>query len=539
MALAEHCASDTAIPWRTIPAMLADNLVRHARRCAIVDGDVRISYEELGQRLQAVAAGLRERNLGPGDRVALWAPNSWQWVISAAACWWCGCTVVPIPARGRILDALPILQVTRARLLFTCSAASSGNLPALMRNHLRENASRLRDLCPELDTVVDFSDGEELPGLPVVGMARFAGDGRRTPPVPPAEIAGDAFCTLLFTSGSTGRPKGVPRRHDQSLRSRWASSLDRACSPDDRFLVVSEFSHSLGLNSNLLCSLLLGSTLVITHSKHPGDIALLIRAEGITHIAAPPSLFAGLLRERIDGEPACATLRLALTAATNIPPALVRELIATGVDAVVSSYGMTECDIIATTVLDDGAEAIATTVGRPLPGVDVRITDENGTTVPAGAAGEIRVRGYPMACWYLGADGAFEPSVDADGWLHTGDVGSFTAQGYLRILGRRKDAMTIHGYTLYPAEVEALLSRSGLLKEVAVMGLPHALAGEICVAFIVPAQPPTFSLNVLRLWARRNMADYKIPGRFVLLEQLPLNRSGKVDRLMLRSSLDA
>jgi acyl-CoA synthetase (AMP-forming)/AMP-acid ligase II len=531
-------ASDIAVPWPTIPAMLEVNLARHAGRTAIVDGDVHISYAELASRMQRVAAGLHARNIGRGEVVAIWAPNSWQWVVSVVACWWLGCTVVPIPARGRILDAMPVLQATRARLLFTCSATSSGNLPSLIARHLLDNDASSREVCPHMQTIVDFSGDEQLsvPGLS--DIVQFAGMGKDAAPVPCAEVAGEDIAVILFTSGSTGSPKGVPRQHAQVLRNRWVTSQVHGYSQDDRLLVVSEFSHTLGLHGNLLRSLMLGATLVIAGTRNPAELATLMRAQHITAMGAPPSLFAALLRERIDDQSACSGLRLALTGAANIPPALVHEMFAAGIGTVISGYGMTECDTISSTALAESADIVATTVGKPEEGQVVQITDESGAAVGPGVEGEIWIRGYAVTSSYLGAGGQTEPAIDAQGWLHSGDMGCFTAEGYLQILGRKKDVITIHGYTLYPAEIEALLSRSGMLKEIAVIGVPHAVAGELCVAFIVPVDPSKFSLTRLRVWARGNVADYKLPGRFVIVDSLPLNRNGKVDRLSLKNGLE-
>ena len=531
--------SDCAVPWLTIPAMLADNLVRDAHRTAIVDGDVRLTYAELGRHMQHVAAGLQARNLGRGDVVAIWAPNSWQWVASALACWWVGCTVAPIPARGRILDAMPILQATRVKGLFTSSAASAGNLPSLIASHLLESHSSLQAVCPHLQAIVDFSRDEPWSAPGLGDVLPFAGFGQVAAPVPAAQASVDDVSAIMFTSGSTGRPKSVPRRHAQVLRNRWTATRDWGCGQDDRVLAVSEFSHTMGLHANLLFVLMLGATLVIARTRIPAELATLMRAEHITVMGAPPSLFAALLRERIDGKPVCGDLRLAHTGAANIPPALVRDMIAAGIGRVVSGYGMTECDTIASTGVSDNADIIATTVGRPAPSLEVQIADERGTTVAPGAEGEVWVRGYAVTASYLGDGEEVVPAIDAQGWLHTGDMGCVTADGNLQILGRKKDVMTIHGYTLYPAEIESLLSRSGMLKDIAAVGVPHAAAGEICVAFIVPEDTETFSLKRLRLWARHNVADYKIPGRFVIVDSLPLNRNGKVDRILLRSSLDA
>jgi HIP---CoA ligase len=531
-------ASEMDVPWLTIPAMLADNLVRHAQRTAVVDGATRLSYAELKRHMHQVAAGLHARNLGPGDVVAIWAPNCWQKIAAVVACWWSGCTVTPIPARGKILDAMPILQSTRARLLFTCSSPAQGNLAALLANHLSNTNSKVQDLCPDLETIVDFSDDYSHPALEMLHYTQFAMPCLVDDSPPGAQVAGADICEIMFTSGSTGRPKGVLRRHDQVLRNYWFNSLRCGYRTEDRLLAVAEFSHTFGLNGNLLRCLILGATLVIAKNRNPGELAALISAEKVTVVSAPPSLLAALLREREEDNSVCQDLRVASTGSAHIPPALVHELIALGVESVITGYGMTECDVISTTGLSDSADVIATTVGKLEAGLEVQITDEAGLPVPAGAAGELWVRGYAVTPGYLGATEKIEPVTDRHGWLHTGDMGCLTETADLRILGRKKDVITIHGYTLYPAEIENLLSQSGMLKEIAVMGMPHAVAGEICVAFIVPADASRFSLKSLRLWARNNVADYKIPGRFLVMDCIPLNRNGKVDRIALRSSLD-
>jgi acyl-CoA synthetase (AMP-forming)/AMP-acid ligase II len=276
---------------------------------------------------------------------------------------------------------------------------------------------------------------------------------------------------------------------------------------------------------------------VIPPTRNPAELAVLIRREEISLVSGPPSLFVALLAEKVDGHSACSALRYAGTGSANVSAALVRDLYAQGLSVVSVGYGMTECDTISSTRLSDSAETIATTVGRPLDGLDIQITDESGAAVASGVEGEIWIRGYMVASAYLGENGQYVAAIDAQGWLHTGDIGRFTTEGNLQILGRKKDVMSIHGYTLYPAEIEALLSRSGMLREVAVVGVPHALAGEISVAFIVPEDTAAFSLKRLRLWARAHIADYKIPGRFLIVESLPLNRNGKVDRLALKHSL--
>ncbi len=537
--MADSNSSEMAIPWLTIPAMLADNLVLHAQRTAIVDGDTRISYAELERHMYQVAAGLQARNLGSGDVVAIWAPNCWQWVVSVVACWWSGCTIVPIPARGKVLDAMPILQATQAKLLFTCSSSALGNLPALIADQLVKTHGRIQDLCPDLEAIVDFSGDFRHPALNLVEFAQFASNEPDQRLAPNIQVVGEDICEILFTSGSTGRPKGVLRRHDQVLRNRWTNSRGRGFKTEDCILAIADFSHTMGLNGNLLRCLLLGATLVIAKSRNPKVLAALISVEKVTATSAPPSLYAALLREQVDGKPVCRNLSLATVGSAQIPPALVYELIKAGVNSVTSGYGMTECDGIASTGLAETVDVIATTVGKPEPGLEVQVTSDEGLPVPCGTAGEIWIRGYAVTPGYLIAPGQTEPAIDSHGWLHSGDMGCWTADGNLQILGRKKEVITIHGYTLYAAELEYLLSQSEMLEDVAVIGVPHVLAGEICVAFIVPIELPNFSLKRLRLWTRDNMADYKIPGKFVVVDRIPLNQNGKVDRIFLKNSLDA
>ena len=526
-----------ALPWQTLPAMLADIMRRHGDKTAIVDGATRLSYAALQRRMSLAAAEIRALGLGPGDVVAFWAPNTWQWVVGAVACWWCGCVVAPMPARGRILDAIPLLNATLARLLITCSRDS--NYPLQIAEYVSARDSDIYAVCPNLEGIVDFSGNYQHAALELREFAAFADRIAAVDLVSPARVAASDVCEILFTSGSTGTPKGVLRQHEQVLRSRWNSSIRHGFNAEDVMLAISEFSHTLGLNTTLLRGLLLGATLVLSRNRNPPALAALIHAERITALSAAPSLFASLLQETIDGRPACGNLRRALVGSARIPPELVCQLLDIGVEAVISGYGMTECDSISSAGLMETTDVIANTVGRLEEGIEVQITDELGSVVPAGGSGEIWIAGYAVSPGYLDANGDTIAVAGEDGWFRSGDLGCWTPDGYLQILGRKKDVICVHGHTLFPLELETLLSQSEMLDDVAVIGAPHAVAGEICVAFIVPKNPDGFSLAELRRWARKHIADYKIPGRFIVRDALPLGGTGKIDRLMLRTMLDA
>jgi acyl-CoA synthetase (AMP-forming)/AMP-acid ligase II len=214
---------------------------------------------------------------------------------------------------------------------------------------------------------------------------------------------------------------------------------------------------------------------------------------------------------------------------------LVHRLLAAGVDSISAGYGMTECDSIACATTAQGMEAVATTVGKPEDGVDVRIVDDHGNTVDSGDSGEIWIGGYTVTRGYFEDEVRTAQDITDDGWLKSGDLGRWTQEGLLQILGRKKEIIIVHGYTLYPAEIENILLQSNLLDAVAVIGVPHPVAGEQCVAFIVPADAHQFDLRALKSWARAHIADYKVPTRFLLIDGIPMNENKKVDQVALRN----
>jgi acyl-CoA synthetase (AMP-forming)/AMP-acid ligase II len=350
------------------------------------------------------------------------------------------------------------------------------------------------------------------------------------------DVAGGDICEILYTSGSSGKPKGVLRLHEQVITNRLLNSRRRGFNRDDVLLALPPFSHVLGLNGILLRGLMLGATVVIARSTNPRNIARLIAEHAITALSGPPSMFASLLAMEPDGKRLCGNLRLVSIGSASIPPQLVRDLLSAGVGSVASGYGMTECDSIASATTDMGVDVVANTVGTPEPGLEVRIVAEDGSDTGPGEPGEIRVRGYATTPGYHCCPEENGRLYADQGWMVTGDVGCWTEQGHLRVIGRKREIISLHGYKVYPAEVEQLLMQSGMLRSVTALGLAHRLAGEQCVAFVVPLHPGRFDKRALQRWARGNMADYKIPTRIHEVGELPLTSNGKIDRCALRES---
>lgn len=250
----------------------------------------------------------------------------------------------------------------------------------------------------------------------------------------------------------------------------------------------------------------------------------------------PPTIFQMLLAELDKRKWDCSSLRGGTTGAATVPPALVERIRNDlGMVDLITAYGMTECVNITTCVPGDDAETIARTCGKAFPGNEVRIADENGNELPRGEAGEVLVRGQGVMLGYLDNPEATAEAIDAAGWLHTGDVGTMDERGYVRITDRMKDLYISGGFNVYPAEVEKLLAEHPAIGMAAVVGVPDERLGEVGRAFVVLRPGASATEAELVAWSRENMANYKVPRSFVLVDDLPRNASGKVLKTELRA----
>jgi len=258
--------------------------------------------------------------------------------------------------------------------------------------------------------------------------------------------------------------------------------------------------------------------------------------ERISVLPGPPSLYQSLLAHPDRAAADRSSLRLAVTGAAPVPVELVHRMHdELGFETVLTAYGLTECcGVVSMCRPGDAAETISTTSGRAIPGIEVRCVDEKGAEVPRGEPGEVVVRGYNVMQGYFEDAAETAKTIDAGGWLHTGDVGVMDERGYLRITDRIKDMFIVGGFNCYPAEIESLLFGSGWFAAVAVVGVPDERMGEVGMAYVVPAPGRSFTPDDVVDWCRANMANYKVPRRVEIIDQLPVNAAGKVTKFVLR-----
>jgi len=260
-----------------------------------------------------------------------------------------------------------------------------------------------------------------------------------------------------------------------------------------------------------------------------------VEAEQVSVLPGAPTIYQAILDQPGRDERDLSSLRVAVTGAADIPVELIRRVDAElPFDFIVTGYGLTEAGTASATSPDDDPETVATTVGRPRPGFELRITDTEGADVPTGEAGEVVLRGPTVMAGYLDDPEATALSLSPDGWLRTGDLGVVDDRGCLRIVGRVKDMFIVGGFNAYPAEIENALLRHDDIQQVAVIGIPDERLGEVGMAFVVVRPGAEVTGDEIIAWSREEMANYKVPRAVELVDELPINATGKVEKNVLR-----
>jgi HIP---CoA ligase len=339
---------------------------------------------------------------------------------------------------------------------------------------------------------------------------------------------------VIFTSGTTGMPKGVMLRHGASLRGYESFNRGVGLTAGDRHAIVVPFFHCFGYKAGWMLDHMMGATTYPLAVFDPESLMGLVQKERITHLDGPPTLFTSMLNHPHFRDYDLSSLRSGTVSAAAVPAELITRLRQEVGMGAMSGYGLTECHaLVSVAHPEDPAELIASTVGHPIPDIEVQIVDADGRPVAVGETGEIVVRGYNLMSGYF-ADPEATASVVVDGWLRTGDIGALDEQGYLRITDRKKDIYVTGGFNVSPVEVEKALLRFEKIGEVAVVGAPDERLGEVGVAFVVPKPGVELAEEEVTAYAAEHLANFKVPRRVLVVGDLPRNATGKVIKPELR-----
>ncbi|MFI1464235.1 FadD3 family acyl-CoA ligase [Nocardia carnea] len=473
--------------WETIPQLALSTADRFGDAEAVVDGDLRLTYTELADRIRRAAGAYADAGIGKGDRAAIWAPNSAEWIIAALGLMTAGGVLVPVNTRFKAAEAADVIRRSGAKALLVQKGFLGGDYPA-------------------------------PPGVPVFDLkSDFLGSGAPFE----REVAGTDIADIIYTSGTTGRPKGVMMNHLQTLRlyAEWCDLADLR--EGDRYLMVNPFFHTFGLKAGIVSALIRGATMLPVPVFDVGKVLELVEKERVTMLPGAPTLYHSLLE--YEGARDISSLRAAVTGAADIPVDLIRRVRQElPFQSIMTGYGLTEAGTATASRPGDTFEQIATTAGTACDGIELRIADD----------GEVLIRGYSVMQGYLDDPEGTAAAIDADGWLHTGDLGSLDEGGRLKVIGRKKDMYIVGGFNAYPAEIEGFLLEHPGVAQAAVIGVPDERMGQVGKAFVVARE--AIGEADLIAWAKERMAGYKVPRSVVFLDELPLNATGKVMKDQLR-----
>jgi fatty-acyl-CoA synthase len=522
--------SEPALPERTVSADLTRTARAYPDREALVDcpSGRRWTYAELDAAVDDVARGLLAAGIAVGDRVGLWAPNCAEWVLVQYAAARAGAILVNLNPAYREYEIRHALRQSGTKLLVAAAQVKSSDYVALV--------AAVRADCPDLERVVHIG----TPGWDLLvhgGAAVALSDLRvREDSIAPADPV-----NIQYTSGTTGFPKGATLSHRNILGNGFQVAEVQGWTHEDRVCLPVPFYHCFGMVMGNLGATSHGACIVIPGQLFdPADTLRAVEAERCTVLYGVPTMFIAVLA-RIDQDPRAydlSSLRTGVMAGSPCPVEVMKRVIdQMGMAEVTICYGMTETSPVSTqTRRDDSLEQRVATVGRVHPHVEIKIVDpEGGAVVPTGASGELCTRGYSVMLGYWEEPERTAQAVDADGWMHTGDLAQMDQDGYVAIVGRIKDMVIRGGENVYPREVEEFLYSHPDIEDVQIVGVPDPKYGEELMAWIkLRPGVPELTADQVRAYCAGQLAHFKIPRYVHLVDAFPMTVTGKIRKVEMR-----
>lgn len=493
--------------WATAAEECAD-------QCAVICDDARTSYRELDRMIRAFAGGLRRLSVGPGDRVGLVMPNCLHSIVCYLGAIRAGAVALPVNIRLKPDEMRFILEDAGAKVIIAHEAVLKS---------LREAVAGM-EAAPSLIGIGFAEEGvaavEELLSGEALGEA--------------ASAEPDDVAAIIYTSGTTGLPKGAMITHGNVLFNVQATIVGHGFRPDDTHILVVPLFHVTGLNTIMPTAFLQGATVVVTAAISPREILSLAERHRATTFFGVPTTMILLAQAKGIEALDISSLRLVAYSGAPMPVRTIRQLreMLPGVK-LHNFFGLTETTSCTTVLPDKQALARPESIGKAVPGLELEVVGAAGATLPPGEVGELLVKGPSVVKGYLNRPEATTEAI-ADGWLHTGDTAFIDEEGYVFLQGRMKEMVIVGGENVYPVEVENVLTRHPAVAEVAVIGEPHSVLGEVVKAVVVLREGESADARELKGHCVQSLASYKVPQTIEFRDSLPRNPSGKVVKRALK-----
>jgi fatty-acyl-CoA synthase len=495
----------------------------------------RWTFAELSARVDAVAKGLLQLGIGPGDKVALWMVNGPEWIDAMFAIMQIGAVLVPVNTRFRTEDVTYVLGQSGAVAVMLAERSGPVEYLCMMREVAPALGTRPDPRVPALRHVVVLAERAQAHA---VGWHEMLEDGRRVSDDAVRERARavdpEESAFIFYTSGTTGFPKGAVHDH-RIIRNTWDMGDRMGVTADDVILMYLPLFHAFGFIHGALMSMIRGARQVLTETFDGDECVDLIARERATIIHGFDTHYSDLLRAQEKNPRDVSSVRTGVcgTGMSSAIPIARRARQTFG--TLMTGYGMSEVGIVTFSALDSTEEQCVEANGYPLGGCEVRIFDpETGKDQPVSAPGEILARGYMVTPGYYKKPEDTARAIDQDGWFHTGDMGVMRPDGHLRFVGRYKDMLKIGGENVDPMEVETFLMSHTAIKVAAVVGVPDPRLSEVAVAFVQIEPGCTLTEREVIEHCRGRVASFKIPRHVAFVDEFPMTSTGKIQKVKLR-----
>ena len=517
-----------------------------------VDRGVRLSWKQLDRRAVEVAKGLHAMGIRRGDKVAIWATNYPEWLYLLFGCSKIGAILVTVNTNYKIFELEYLLRQSDTKALFYIHGVKGSDYTPIVKPLLPEidaagtSVGLHSDKLPFLEDVVyiPYDANDPAPEHLFTWQNMIDGGAAIEDSVIEAisaQLSPHDVINMQYTSGTTGFPKGVMLTHYNILNNGYYIGENMRFSPKDRLCITVPLFHCFGLVLATMASLTHATTMVLVDYFSPTKVLTSIEKEHCTAVHGVPTMYIFMLDHPDFDKFNLSSLRTGIMAGSPCPINVMRQVVdRMGMKEITITYGQTEASPATTmTNTDDPLELRVSTVGRSMPFVETKIVDpETGETLPDGQTGEFCSRGYNTMRGYYKMEEATKAAIDADGWLHSGDLAVRDPNGYYRITGRIKYMIIRGGENIYPREIEELIYTHPAVQDVQVVGVPSKKFGEEVMAFVILKQDQTATEDEIKEFVRQNMSRHKIPSYIRFIDAFPMNAAGKILKYKLRSMAD-